>query len=81
MSYNPSYADHQNLLQEVADKELMLIKEEKHLTRVTSKMFSRVTEDENEVCIFFIQRKRSVLFIKLCRKQLRSNISWFVFSS
>ncbi|PNF33861.1 hypothetical protein B7P43_G07683 [Cryptotermes secundus] len=48
MSYNPSYRDHQDLLQEVANKELMLIKEEKHLKRVTSKMFSRVTEDERE---------------------------------
>jgi len=69
MSYNPSYTDHQGLLQEVADKELKLIKEEKHLKRVTSKMFSRVTEDENEVGIFVIQQKRSVLFIKECRKQ------------
>lgn len=81
MSYNPSYTDHQNLLQEVVDKELKLIKEEKHLKRVTSKMFSRVTEDENEVCIFVIQQKRSVLFIKECRKQIWSNISWFIFSS
>lgn len=55
MSYNPSYGDHQNLLQEVANKELILIKEEKHLKRVTSKMFSRVTEDEKEVsrCVAF----------------------------
>jgi hypothetical protein len=81
MSYNPSYTDHQNLLQEVADKELKVIKEEKHLKRVTSKMFSRVTEDEHEVCIFVIQQKRSVLFIKVCRKQLQSNISWFIFPS
>jgi nucleolar protein 53 len=49
MSYNPSYRDHQDLLQEVANKELTLIKEEKHLKRVTCKMFSRVTEDEREV--------------------------------
>lgn len=80
MSYNPSYTDHQNLLQEVADKESKLIKEEKHLKRVTSKMFSRVTEDENEVSIFVIQWKRNVLFIKECRKQIWSNISWFIFS-
>lgn len=57
MSYNPSYMDHQNLLQEVADKELKFIKEEKHLKRVTSKMFSRVTEDENEVCYLSYNRK------------------------
>ena len=81
MSYNPSYTDHQNLLQEVANKELKLIKEEKHLKRVTSKMFSRVTEDENEVCVFVIKQKRSVLFIKECRRQCRSNISSFIFSS
>jgi hypothetical protein len=52
MSYNPTYRDHQNLLQEVANKEFILIKEEKHLKRVTSKMFSRVTEDEKEVSRF-----------------------------
>jgi hypothetical protein len=55
MSYNPSYRDHQNLLQEVANKELTLIKEEKHLKRVTTKMFSRVTEDEKEVSRFVRQ--------------------------
>jgi len=81
MSYNPSYTDHQNLLQEVADKELKLIKEEKHLKRVTSKMFSRVTEDENEVCIFVVQQKRNVLFIKENRKQIQSNISGLYFHS
>jgi len=81
MSYNPSYTDHQNLLQEVADKELKLIKEEKHLKRVTSKMFSRVTEDESEVCIFVVQQKRNVLFIKESRKQIQSNISGLYFHS
>jgi hypothetical protein len=75
MSYNPTYTDHQSLLQEVADKELRLIKEEKHLKRVTSQMFSRVTEDENEVCIFVIKQKINVLLIKECRKQIQSNIS------
>ncbi|XP_069694674.1 ribosome biogenesis protein NOP53 [Periplaneta americana] len=48
ISYNPTYGDHQNLLQEVANKEIELIKEEKHLHRVTSKMFSRITETERE---------------------------------
>ena len=62
MSYNPTYTDHQSLLQEVADKELKLIKEEKHLKRVTSQMFSRVTEDENEVCTFVIQQKKKCAF-------------------
>jgi hypothetical protein len=64
MSYNPSYRDHQNLLQEVANKELMLIKKEKHLKRVTSKMFSRVTEDEREVHRFVkLQIKECDIFI------------------
>lgn len=47
-SYNPSYEDHQNLLQEVAQKELNLIKEEKHLERVTTKMFKKVSAAEKE---------------------------------
>jgi nucleolar protein 53 len=58
MSYNPSYKDHQNLLQQVVSKELLLIKEEKHLKRVTSKMFSCVTEDEREVPIFTKECKK-----------------------
>ncbi|XP_078042487.1 ribosome biogenesis protein NOP53 [Augochlora pura] len=47
-SYNPSYEDHQKLLQEVAEKELELIKEEKHLERVTTKMFKKVPLAEKE---------------------------------
>jgi nucleolar protein 53 len=63
MSYNPSYVDHQDLLQEVANKELMLIKEEKHLKRVTSRMFSRVTENEREVPRFVkLQIKESDIY-------------------
>lgn len=42
MSYNPSFEDHQNLLHEVAQKEIELIKEEEHLNRVTTKMFRKV---------------------------------------
>lgn len=42
MSYNPSYNDHQSLLAEVAEKELKLMKDEKHLLRVTSMMFKKV---------------------------------------
>jgi hypothetical protein len=68
MSYNPSYRDHQNLLQEVANKELTLIKEEKHLNRVTTKMFSRVTEDEKEVSRFVRQHIKSVIFTKGMQK-------------
>lgn len=41
-SYNPSFNDHQDLLKEVADKQLKFEKEEAHLNRVTSKMFKKV---------------------------------------
>lgn len=47
-SYNPSYEDHQNLLREVAQKELELMKEEAHLNRVTTHMFKKVSTDEKE---------------------------------
>nr|XP_033329970.1 ribosome biogenesis protein NOP53 [Megalopta genalis] len=47
-SYNPSYEDHQKLLQEIAEKELELMKEEKHLERVTTKMFKKVSLVERE---------------------------------
>ncbi|XP_076299144.1 ribosome biogenesis protein NOP53 [Lasioglossum baleicum] len=47
-SYNPSYEDHQNLLREVAGKEMELMKEEKHLERVTTKMFKKVSAAEKE---------------------------------
>ncbi|XP_003401834.3 ribosome biogenesis protein NOP53 [Bombus terrestris] len=48
MSYNPSFEDHQNLLHEVAQKEIELIKEEEHLNRVTTKMFRKVSPEEKE---------------------------------
>lgn len=48
MSYNPSYVDHQDLLQEVAQKEKKLIKEEEHLNRVTRGMFSKVTAEKRD---------------------------------
>ncbi|EZA54036.1 hypothetical protein X777_05885 [Ooceraea biroi] len=41
-SYNPSYTDHQELLHEIAQKELELIKQEKHLDRVTTQMFKKI---------------------------------------
>lgn len=41
-SYNPSFTDHQDLLAKVAADENKLIKEEKHLERVTNKMFRKV---------------------------------------
>ncbi|XP_035733180.1 ribosome biogenesis protein NOP53-like [Vespa mandarinia] len=47
-SYNPSYKDHQDLLNEIAKKELELMKEEAHLNRVTTKMFKKVSLDEKD---------------------------------
>nr|CAD7397222.1 unnamed protein product [Timema poppensis] len=49
MSYNPSFVAHQDLLQKVADTELKVLKEEKHLERVTTRMFSKVTPNKKEV--------------------------------
>ncbi|XP_004518860.1 ribosome biogenesis protein NOP53 [Ceratitis capitata] len=48
MSYNPSLEDHQALLAAVADKEEKIIKEENHLKRVTTQMFSKVTPEERD---------------------------------
>lgn len=42
-SYNPSYVDHQNLLHEVAQKELELMKHQAHLNRVTANMFKKAS--------------------------------------
>uniref|UniRef100_A0A1B6KJC7 Ribosome biogenesis protein NOP53 n=1 Tax=Graphocephala atropunctata TaxID=36148 RepID=A0A1B6KJC7_9HEMI len=47
LSYNPSFTDHQELLKEITEKEMKLMKEEEHLNRVTSNMFSKVTPEEN----------------------------------
>ncbi|XP_023315326.1 ribosome biogenesis protein NOP53-like [Trichogramma pretiosum] len=41
-SYNPAYKDHQDLLKKLADDEQKLIKEEKHLNRVTRAIFKKV---------------------------------------
>ena len=47
-SYNPSFQDHQTLLQEIAKKELEVMKEEAHLERVTTKMFKKVSPTQKE---------------------------------
>lgn len=47
-SYNPSLKDHLELLKEVADVESQKIKKEKHIDRVTTKMFARVTPAAKE---------------------------------
>jgi len=47
-SYNPSYDDHQELLHEVAQKELELMKQEEHLDRVTTQMFKKISLKERD---------------------------------
>ncbi|CAG9772771.1 unnamed protein product [Ceutorhynchus assimilis] len=47
-SYNPSFKDHQDLLRTVAQEETKIIKEEKHLDRVTRQMFRRVTSNKKD---------------------------------
>lgn len=49
MSYNPSFKDHQDLLKQIVDREQTLMREEAHLERVTSSMFSSISPAENEV--------------------------------
>ncbi|XP_055844086.1 ribosome biogenesis protein NOP53 [Episyrphus balteatus] len=47
-SYNPSLKAHQDLINTVVSKEADIIKVEKHLKRVTTDMFSKVTLEERE---------------------------------
>ncbi|XP_050681785.1 ribosome biogenesis protein NOP53 [Leptidea sinapis] len=49
ISYNPAFADHQELLQSVVQHEQKMMKKEEHLHRVTTKMFSRVTAKEKQM--------------------------------
>ncbi|CAG9132695.1 unnamed protein product [Plutella xylostella] len=48
VSYNPSYEEHQALLRDVVSHEEQLMKREQHLLRVTTGMFSRVTEKQRD---------------------------------
>lgn len=48
-SYNPSFADHQSLLNEVVKKESDIMKEEAHLNRVTKNMFKKFSAHEKNV--------------------------------
>ncbi|KAH8416760.1 hypothetical protein KR222_003285 [Zaprionus bogoriensis] len=48
MSYNPSLKAHQELLELVTEREEGIIKKEKHLKRVTTSMFSKVTPEERD---------------------------------
>ncbi|KAK5649754.1 hypothetical protein RI129_000783 [Pyrocoelia pectoralis] len=47
-SYNPNFEDHRMLLKEAAKREEKVIKEERHLDRVTTGMFSKVTVSERD---------------------------------
>lgn len=48
MSYNPSFADHQNLLEQVKEREMKIIKKEQHLERVTTAMFDKVSTEKRD---------------------------------
>ncbi|CAD0204655.1 unnamed protein product [Chrysodeixis includens] len=48
VSYNPSYKEHQELLQQVGAHEEKMMKKEAHLMRVTTGMFRRITQQEKE---------------------------------
>ncbi|KAL0819171.1 hypothetical protein ABMA28_008424 [Loxostege sticticalis] len=48
ISYNPSFKEHQELLQEVVQHEQKMMKREAHLLRVTTGMFSKVTPEQKE---------------------------------
>ncbi|CAG9567766.1 unnamed protein product [Danaus chrysippus] len=48
VSYNPSYQEHQALLSEVVQHEQKMMKRQAHLNRVTTNMFSKVTQGEKE---------------------------------
>uniref|UniRef100_A0A3F2Z4M6 Ribosome biogenesis protein NOP53 n=1 Tax=Glossina palpalis gambiensis TaxID=67801 RepID=A0A3F2Z4M6_9MUSC len=57
ISYNPSLDDHQKLILKVVEKEENIIKGEKHLERVTTRMFKKVTPEEKEA--FHMREMRS----------------------
>lgn len=48
MSYNPSFKDHQELLQIIVQEESKVIKKEKHLARVTKDIFRKVSQDKQQ---------------------------------
>lgn len=48
ISYNPSLGDHQDLVASIVGTEEKVIKEEKHLKRVTTQMFAKVTPEERD---------------------------------
>lgn len=59
LSYNPSFKDHQNLLNLVKEREEKIIKKEQHLERVTTSMFKKVPTVERDIAD--LKEKRSGL--------------------
>lgn len=57
LSYNPTLAAHQELLQAVKERELKIIKQEEHLNRVTTSMFNKMPAVERD--IFKLKELRS----------------------
>lgn len=57
LSYNPTLKDHQDLLNQVKEREEKIIKEEQHLERVTTSMFKRVPAVERDIAD--LKEKRS----------------------
>lgn len=57
LSYNPTLASHQELLQAVKERELKIIKQEEHLNRVTTSMFNKMPAVERD--IFKLKELRS----------------------
>lgn len=57
LSYNPTLKDHQDLLEQVKEREEKIIKEEEHLERVTTSMFKRVPAVERDIAD--LKEKRS----------------------
>lgn len=56
ISYNPTFADHQDLLNKVKEKELKIIKQEEHLDRVTIGMFKKMPSDARDKALLKEQR-------------------------
>jgi len=48
-SYNPSFEDHQKLIEKVILKEETIVKNELHLKRVTTDMFCKITEQQRDI--------------------------------
>ncbi len=47
-SYNPSKKDHEDLLQNVIESEVKIIRKEDHLNRVTTSMFDKMTAAQRD---------------------------------